>query len=430
MSTQDRRDLVLSRRTQLEQEANDWRKQLRGENLVWNLLRAGLLLLVLLVVGGVWTVVNAHLGEQLLAAPKQTAGLIDPNANEFTLSPDTVEQQVLAFNLRMRENELYIPPGTDPRQRPFRIDPGEPARFIAARLAQEGFVTDPDLFNLYLRVTGAERNIEAGNFMLASTMTMPQVAEALQNALFEETSVTLPEGMRAEEIAEKLSEANVIEEDVFLAAVRDPHSLSLFNDYDFLQSLPAGASLEGFLFPDTYRFPVLASTPELVLRPFLDNFEDRVGGKGLVGGSSGLSGRDLITLSSIVEREAVSADERPLIASVYLNRLNGKCPEVGGTYLQADPTVQYARGTVGDWWWKPQDIKEYASVQSPYNTYLYPGLPPGPIANPGMSAIESTRDPAQTGYCFFVATGEDGRHVFAQTYAEQQQNLQNYGYNP
>ena len=204
-----------------------------------------------------------------------------------------------------RENELYIPAGTDPRQRPFRIDPGEPARFVAARLAQEGFVTDADLFNLYLRVTGAERNIEAGNFMLANTMTMPQVAEALQNALFEEISVTMPEGMRAEEIAETLSAANVIEEDVFLAAVRDPRTLSFFNDYDFLQNLPAGASLEGFLFPDTYRFPVLASTPELVLRPFLANFEDRVGGKGLVGGSSGLSGRDLITLASIVEREAV-----------------------------------------------------------------------------------------------------------------------------
>ena len=428
MTSQERRALVLSRRNQIEQEANDWRRQLRGENLVWNLLRGGMLALVLLVVLGAWLVSSAHLGEQFLAAPKQTAGLIDPNANQFSLSPDSIEQQVLAFNLRLRENDLYIAPGIDPSQRPFRIDPGEPARFVAARLAVEGFVTDADLFNLYLRVTGAERQIEAGNFMLSSTMTMPQVAEALKNALFEEISVTLPEGMRAEEIAERLSEANVIEEDVFLAAVRDPRSLSLFDDYDFLQNLPAGAGLEGFLFPDTYRFPVLAATPELVLRPFLDNFEDRVGSKGLVGGNSGLSGRDLITLASIVEREAVSADERPLIASVYLNRLNSKCPEVGGTYLQADPTVQYARGTVGDWWWEPQNIEEYASVQSPYNTYLNPGLPPGPIANPGLSAIESTRDPAQTGYCFFVATGEDGRHVFAQTFAEQQQNMQIYGY--
>lgn len=429
MATEDRRSLILSRRNQVEQAANDWHSQLRGENLVWNLLRGGMLLLVLIVVTAAWMVMSAHLGEQLLAAPKQTAGLIDPNANRFTLSPDSIEQQLLALNLKMRESDLYVPAGTDARQRPFRIDPGEPARYIAARLASEGLITDADLFNLYLRVTGAERDIEAGNFMLANTMTMPEVAEALKHALFEEALVTIPEGMRAEEIAERLAAANVIQEDVFLAAVRNPGSLSLVKDYDFLQNLPPGASLEGFLFPDTYRFPVLASTPELVLRPFIDNFANRVGNKGLVGGSSGLSGRDLITLASIVEREAVSADERPLIASVYLNRLNNKCPEVGGAFLQADPTVQYARGTVGNWWWKPQNIQEYASVQSPYNTYLNAGLPPGPISNPGLSAIEATRDPAQTGYCFFVATGQDGRHVFAQTYAEQQQNLQIYGYN-
>jgi UPF0755 protein len=378
----------------------------------------------------VWAVSNAHLGEQLLAAPKQVTGIIDPTANQFSLTPDSIEKQVLALSLRLREADLYVPVGPNPQQRPFRIDPGEPARFVAARLAQEGFVTDPDLFNLYLRVTGLERQIEAGNFMLAENMTMPQIAESLQNALFEEAVVTIPEGMRAEEVAERLSAANVIEEDVFLAAVRNPQTLSLFDDYDVLAGMAPGATLEGFLFPDTYRFPVLAATPDQVLRPFLDNFEDRVGNKGLVGGSSGLSGRDLITLASIVEREAVAADERPLIASVYLNRVNNKCPEVGGNYLQADPTVQYARGTVGDWWWKPQSIEEYASVQSPYNTYLNPGLPPGPIANPGLSAIEATRDPAQTGYCFFVATGEDGRHVFAQTFAEQQQNLQIYGYNP
>jgi UPF0755 protein len=211
--------------------------------------------------------------------------------------------------------------------------------------------------------------------------------------------------------------------------VRAPRSLSLFEDYDFLQSLPPDASLEGFLFPDTYRLPVFASTPEIVLRAFLDNFEERVGADKLVGGSSGLSGRDLVNLASIVEKEAVQADERPLIASVYVNRLNGRCAsEVGGNYLQADPTVQYARGVPGNWWWKPQSIEEYSQVTSPYNTYLNQGLPPGPIANPGASAIDATRNPATTAYCFFVATGEDRRHIFAQTYAEHQQNLQTYGY--
>jgi UPF0755 protein len=260
-------------------------------------------------------------------------------------------------------------------------------------------------------------------------MTMPEVAEALQTALFEEALVTIPEGMRLEEIAERLSENNIIGIDQFLQAVREPRTLALFADYDFLQALPAASSLEGFLFPDTYRLPVLG-TPEQVLRPFLDNFEDRVGSKKLVGGGSGLSGRDLITVASIVEREAVLAEERPLIASVYINRLLNRCPDVGGNYLQADPTVQYARGTVGNWWWKPQSIEEYKSVQSPYNTYLYPGLPPGPISNPGLSAIDATRNPAQTAYCFFVATGDNGAHVFVQSFAEQEQNLQIFGYNP
>src|SRR5690606_9890348 len=154
--------------------------------------------------------------------------------------------------------------------------------------------------------------------------------------------------------ADRLAENEIIDRETFMNAVRAPRTLSIFDRYDFLQSLPEGASLEGFLFPDTYRFPVFASSPEIVLRPFLDNFEDRIGSSKLVGGASGLSGRDLVTLASIVEKEAVQADERPLIASVYVNRLNGRCTnEVGGNYLQADPTVQYAMGSPGNWWWKP-----------------------------------------------------------------------------
>ncbi len=385
-----------------------------------------------LVVGvliGAWIVVEAHLTEQFRGAPKTASGLIDPNAGERALTPDNIEKQVLTYSLRMREAELDVPAGDNPRPRQFVIVPGEPALYIASRLQAAGFINDADLFNLYLRVTGLDRRIEAGNFMLAETMTTPQIAEALQNALFEEALVTIPEGFRAEEIAERLSENNVMEPDRFLAAVRQPRNLSIFDDYDFLQELPANASLEGYLFPDTYRLPVFASEPEIVLAAFLDNFENKVGKSGLVGGNSGLSGQNLITLASIVEREAVQADERPLIAGVYVNRLNGTCEaEVGGRYLQADPTVQYARGTVGNWWWKPQNIAEYAQVRSPYNTYINPGLPPGPVASPGLDAIEATRNPDSSSYCFFVATGDDGRHVFANTLAEHEQNLRAYGY--
>ena len=373
---------------------------------------------------------QAHLTEQFLAIEQQSAGLIDPDRGEDALTPENIEAQVLAWNLRLKEDQLLIPAGTDPRPRPFTINLGEPARYISARLAAAGFVHDADLFNLYLRVNRLDRNIEAGSFMLAESMTIPAIAQELQQARFEEVLVTIPEGFRSEEIAERLAENFVIDGERFLTAVRQPRSLSLFDQYDFLQRLPDGASLEGYLFPDTYRFPVNVSEPEIVLASMLDNFENRVGTEGLIGGSSGLSDYDLITLASIVEREAVQEDERPLIASVYLNRLNNSCPDVGGRYLQADPTVQYAKGTTGTWWWKPQTIEEYAQVQSLFNTYLYPGLPPGPIASPGLLAIEAIRDPGQSLYCFFLATGEDGRHIFAQTLAEHERNLSIYGYQP
>ncbi|MCB0083986.1 MAG: endolytic transglycosylase MltG, partial [Caldilineaceae bacterium] len=391
------------RRNQMSTAQQKLSSPFRRGALITNLLRLGFLALVAAVLFGVWTVLDAHLSEQFLGAPQNTAGLIDPRAGQDVLTPDNIEQQILAFNLRLRENELSIPAGANPRQRPFVVNIGEPARFIAARLQAEGFIRDADLFNLYIRVNGLERDIEAGNFILSESMTIPQIADALQTALFDEAVVTIPEGFRAEEIAERLAAENIIEPDVFLAAIRAPRNLTIFEDYEFLRSLPADGSLEGFLFPDTYRLPVLASTPEIVIGAFLDNFANKVGQEGLIGGSSGLSGRDLVNLASIVEREAVQQDERPLIASVYINRLNGTCnADVGGPYLQADPTVQYARGTVGNWWWKPQSVEEYAQVISPYNTYLNPGLPPGPIANPGLSAIDSTRNPATTNYCFFL----------------------------
>jgi UPF0755 protein len=428
MSLNERRALLLSRRNQLLKDEFHWRDQLRAGNLLTNLYRLGFLLVVAGALYAAWMVANAHLTEQFLGAPHSAAGLIDPNAGQGALTPDNVEKQMLAWSLRLREKDLDLAAGTNPRPRPFVIGPGEPARFIASRLQAEGFVRDGDLFNLYLRVTGLDRRIDAGNFMLADVMTVPQIAEALQHALFEEALVTIPEGFRLEEIADRLAENNIMEVDQFLTAVRQPRSLSFFADYDFLQNLPPNGTLEGYLFPDTYRLPVFASTPELILRPFLDNFANKVGSQGLVGGSSGLSGYNLVTLASIVEREAVLADERPLIASVYLNRLNNRCPDVGGNYLQADPTVQYARGTVGNWWWKPANIDEYKTVVSPFNTYLNPGLPPGPISNPGLNAIEATREPAVTSYCFFVATGESGAHAFATTLAEHEANLQAYGY--
>ena len=249
-----------------------------------NLIRASFLLLVIFVLWGVVIVSRAHLTEQFLAVEKQSDALIDPDEGEDALTPENIEAQILALTLRLREEQLLIPFGDDPRPRTFTINPGEPARYIAARLAAAGFIRDADLFNLYLRVEKLDRNIEAGNFMLSESMTIPEIARELQQARFEEVLVTIPEGFRAEEIAERLAASFVIDSERFLTAVRQPQSLALLDDYDFLNDLSPGDSLEGYLFPDTYRFPVNASGPELVLASMLDNFENRVGADGLSGG--------------------------------------------------------------------------------------------------------------------------------------------------
>jgi UPF0755 protein len=143
----------------------------------------------------------------------------------------------------------------------------------------------------------------------------------------------------------------------------------------------------------------------------------------------GLTFHQVLILASIVERETAQADEKPLVASVYLNRLSPTSPIA---YLQADPTVQYAMGyqsATGQWWKSPVALEEYSQVDSPYNTYLYPGLPPGPIANPSLESIMAVLNPAQTDFLFFVCARprcEDGRHIFARSYDEHLQNVAVY----
>ncbi len=358
--------------------------------------------------------------------PQPKVALLKPASEQpMNLSPDALELRILGLYLQMQRQTIETPAGTDSALRPFTIAPGETATSVGLRLQEEGFIANADLFRLYMRYHGLDQRLAAGNFELASTMPMTEIAERLQRPRFEEIVVTIPEGLRAEEVADLLNVRGVMDGEAFLALVRGGTSAArALGDYAFI---PEGlSSLEGYLFPDTYRLPLPATPADLVVR-MLDNFEEKVtpdliapatqAGRGLA---------QVITLASIVEREARRADERPLIASVYWNRVSGACSaETGGAYLQADPTVQYAAGQPGEWWWKPPSVEAYQEITSPYNTYLRPGLPPGPICSPGLSAIEAAANPASTGYCFFVAT-EDGSHVFAATLAEHQANLARY----
>jgi len=393
---------------------------------IGNILRFLITLVVLGSVGLLVIVGGDHLLGQIEAGRALTLpqgeGLVaaagQPTSERLSLS--TLENALLGMYLRMNRERLETPAGTYTVPVTFTVEPGETATTIAARLQEQGLISDAQLFRLYMRYTGLDARLEAGLFELSPSMTMIEIAERLQRARAEEIVVTIPEGLRAEEIAELLNEQGLLDGERFLALVQagDPAAAGL-GSYDFLDDLPPGATLEGFLFPDTYRLPVPAK-PEDLLRRMLDNFARQVTPEmRQAARAAGRSLYEVVTLASIVEREAVLAEEQPIIASVFLNRL------AQGMFLRADPTVQYAMGyqpDSGQWWKTPVQLEEYETVDSPYNTYLYPGLPPGPICSPGLGAVKAVIYPADTKFLYFVAKG-DGSHAFAETWEEHEANV-------
>lgn len=315
----------------------------------------------------------------------------------------------------------------------FVVEPGTPAREIGRALVAAGLIGDDLLFEAYVRVNNLAEKLEAGTFVLSPSMTMAEIVEELQDAEAASITITVPEGWRLEQVAEYLAETGLFEDaEAGAEAYREQASSGDLTGldpsrYPFLQERPAGASLEGFLFPDTYDIPAVSAIPADVLSRQLDNFAAKVVPAyeaAVAAGTTDLDLYSVLTLASIVEREAVIPEERPDIAAVYLNRL------VNGIPLEADPTVQYAMGyqPEADQWWKtPVFLEEYANVVSPYNTYLNAGLPPGPIASPGLSSIRAVLDPADHDYVYFVAVPDGtGAHVFATTWEEHVANVQRY----
>ena len=316
----------------------------------------------------------------------------------------------------IRNNDLARAISNDPTPQQFVIDAGESVAQVARNLQVAGLVRDADLFRLYVRYHDLDVKINAGVFTLRPNMNVPQIAQALQRGMAEEAQITIPEGKRLEEVADLLEQQLNISADEFLRLAR-----STDYNYPFLKGLPADASLEGYLFPDTYRLPMNPSALDVLLK-MLDNYGQRVAPLMDQASQQGQSPYEVLTLASIVEREAVLPQERPLIASVYLNRLKI------GMALQADPTTQYALGYQPDqqsWWKKGLTIDDlrYADPAG-YNTYVNAALPPGPIASPGLSSIEAVLAPAQSEFLYFVANcNQDGGHQFSLTFEEHQGKL-------
>lgn len=330
----------------------------------------------------------------------------------------TAERLYLQAYLAQNAGELQTAHGQFDAVTFFTILPGETADLIAANLQARGMLTDPQLFVNYVHNYGLDNQLQAGEFQFNGQVTIPEIATTLTTAVARDITLRFLEGWRVEEMANYLAVTTPaqIDADQFLSIT--------YRDLDFDLSpynldLPDDVKLEGYLFPDSYRVPLDADTDYLVAA-MLRNFSERVTPAMRQGfAAQGLSLHEAVTLASIVEREAVVAEERPLIARVFLNRI------AIGMKLQADPTTQYALGyqITTDSWWKSGLTLDDLQFQSPYNTYFAEGLPPGPIANPSLSSLQAVAQPETADFLFFVADctpGQEGRHLFSVTFEEHQ----------
>lgn len=270
---------------------------------------------------------------------------------------------------------------------------------ILEHLRSEGVLRDDFVPLIYLKTVRRGDSLKAGVYEFSEASSPVSVLEKLIEGDVVLRTVTIREGLDRFAIAEIMAAEGFGTTEEWKSLTDDPE---LVRDLD-----PDATSLEGYLFPDTYKLAP-GTRPAAIVRTMVQNFRRQFGNE-LAFISTGLAVHETVTLASIVETEARLDDERPIVASVYLNRTRRRMP------LQADPTVIYAMKLNGTW--KGNIRKGDLKLDSPYNTYVYSGFPPGPIANPGLASLRAASDPAKTDFLYFVSRN-DGSHVFSRTLAE------------
>src|SRR6266498_5186626 len=307
---------------------------------------------------------------------------------------------------------LTSPLDRNGQEQEFTVEQGESVDEIASNLEIVGLIRDAGALRSFLIYSGLDTTIQSGKYKLSAAMSAIEIARKLQDATPEEVTFVILPGWRMEEIAASLTTSGLsFSPEEFLTAARTPHP-----DYDFL----SGASTaEGFLFPDSYIVPRGVTADNFVnglLRNFALHLTPDIKN---AFAKKGLTVYQAVTLASLVQREAVRDEEKPMIASVYLNRYKISMK------LDADPTVQYALGYSlinQSWWTSPLSLIDL-QVNSPYNTYVNAGLPPTPIANPSLDALRAIAFPADTNYLYFRAKCDgSGYHEFSATFDEHLQN--------
>jgi len=343
---------------------------------------------------------------------------------------------------------LTTPVSSQPTQVQFLVQSGDTARTIANRLETQNLLGDSRAFVFIATVKGLTGSLQQGTFILRKNMTPDQLVSALlAPPKIKYVDIALRTGLRLEQITAKLESLRPdlpMDASAFYDIVKSPPP-ALVADYPWLQTIlkdaPKGASLEGFLWPSTYRV-LPDTTPEELVRLMLDNFALNVGPERMaVAKDRGLNFYEIVTLASIVEQEAKLDAEKPLIAGVYDNRLDPKKWPLG--LLQSDPTVffvndslQLAKQKIIDWpqyvFWAPINggltNAALPADLAGYNTYTSAGLPPGPIDTPTLTSIDAALEPdTKAGYLFFVAKGDGtGTTAFAKTLREHQANVKKY----
>jgi len=355
-------------------------------------------------------------------------------------------KDIVAENLG---DALTTPASTDPTQTEFLVEKGDTAKSIGNRLEDEGLLADSRAFVFIAIDRELTSDLQHGTFVLRRNLTPDQlVSSLLAPPTVKYVDIALRRSLRLEQVTAKLQTLPVLMDvEAFYDIVKSPPQ-ALIGDYPWLKKIladaPKGASLEGFLWPATYRV-LPDTTPDELVRLMLDKFIANVGEQRLaVPTARGVTFYEVMSLASIVEREAALDDERPLIAGVYQNRIDG-IPGIKNMILNADPTVFYAIDTLelaklefDEWqrytFWVPPGVP-LADVVLPeelqgYQTYQLPGLIPGPICTPSLPSIDAALEPDTADkYIYFLAIPDGGgAHAFAKTKEEHDANRKKYGY--
>lgn len=287
------------------------------------------------------------------------------------------------------------------------IPQGTGVAAIGDRLAGSGVVQHAMLFRIAARLSGSERKLQAGEYRFADAATPAAIVDRLARGDVYTRAVTFREGLTMWEMADVFATSGLGTRDEFLAEARDVSRISAID--------PDASSLEGYLFPDTYQLPRAVGakgTVDAMVAGFLRAFDKDLRA---AAAARGLSPREVVTIASLVEKETAAPAERAIVSAVYQNRLRIRMG------LQCDPTVIYALQLAGRW--NGNLTRDNLKFDSPYNTYRYAGLPPGPIAAPGRASLEAVVSPATVPYLYFVSRN-DGTHAFATTLAEHNRNVQ------